>query len=532
MRVRILLAGTFCVALLLRAQHIGTRSLWFDEAFTWRLAGLPISELLSRAVLDHNPPLYYLVLHGWMALMGDSPAILRLPSVVCGALAVLAGAWLAADVARQRSPGSRAYAARAALLAALLLALNATQIRWGSEVRMYSLGTLLALLSTAVLLRALHAQRRAWLWAAHAACMAAMLYTHTYGVFSWLAHALYVAAQAARDTRASRLCRYLAPAAGAATVPARPPLAGMRLIHAILAGMAAMALYAPWLPVLLAQRARVQQDFWTRPVTASYVLAATTQVCLTSEFAMPTPADSMAGGCLLAMGLAALLWRGRSGEWAVAASAVVPLAGSLLLSAAGTHVLAPHYLIFAQAHMLVGLALVLARARLSLEFAAVVAIATAAMLLPYANAQQVLRIEEAPGAQGAARLIDQQRTSGEPVVVCTPLYYLPIVYHLSNREHVYVHRPSQGWPRYHGTAVLTEKDEMLPETLSRLASGQVWVVDMRGGGWGECRLHVPEAWQRLAEHRFREAYPMQGEVVVRIYAIPAASAAQAGGPPP
>ncbi|MCL6504528.1 MAG: glycosyltransferase family 39 protein [Pirellulales bacterium] len=517
------------MALLLRAQHIGTRSLWFDEAFTWRLAGLPISELLSRAVLDHNPPLYYLVLHGWMALTGDSPAMLRLPSVVGGALAVLTGAWLAADVARQRSPGSRAYAARAALLAALLLALNATQIRWGSEVRMYSLGTLLALLSTAVLLRALHAQRRAWLWPAYAACMAAMLYTHTYGVFSWLAHALYLAAQAARDACVSRL-RPLAPATGAATVPARPSLAGLRLIHAISAGMAAMALYAPWLPVLLAQRARVQQDFWTRPVTGSYVLATTTQVCLTSEFAVPRPADSRAGGCLLAMSLAALVWRGRSGEWAVAASAVVPLAASVLVSAAGTRVLAPHYLIFAQAHMLVGLALVLARARLSLDFAAVVAIATAAMLVQYLNAQQVLRIEAAPGARGAAWLIDQQRSPGEPVVVCTPLYYLPIVYHLSDREHVYVHRPSQGWPRYHGTAVLTETDEMLPETLSRLAPGRVWVVDMQGGGWGECRLRVPEAWKRLAEHRLREVYPMQGEVVVRVYAVPAGSAVQPGGP--
>jgi hypothetical protein len=518
------------MALLLRAQHIGTRSLWFDEAFTWRLAGLPIGELLSRAVLDHNPPLYYLVLHGWMALMGDSPAILRLPSVVCGALAVLAGAWLAADVARQRSPGSRAYAARAALLAALLLALNATQIRWGSEVRITASARCWrsSVPSFCCAPCMLHAARgcgppmpRAW----------RPCFTHTYGVFSWLAHALYLAAQAARDACVSRL-RPLAPATGAGTAPAPPPLAGLRLIDAILAGMAAMALYAPWLPVPLAQRARVQEDFWTRPVTASYVLATTTQVCLTSEFAVPTPADSMAGGCLLAMGLAALLWRGRSGEWAVATSAMAPLASSVLVSAAGTRVLAPHYLIFAQAHMLVGLALVLARARLSLEFAAVVAIATAATLVPYLNAQQVLPIEAAPGAQGAAWLIDQQRSPGEPVVVCTPLYYLPIVYHLSDREHVYVHRPSRGWPRYHGTAVLTEKDEMLPETLSRLASRHVWVVEMQGGGWGECRLHVPEAWKRLAEHRFREAYPMQGEVVVRIYAIPTASAAQAGGPPP
>lgn len=165
MGVRTYLAAIFCLALVLRGWYINTRSLWFDEAFSWRMARLPVRELVERTTRDHNPPLYYIVLHWWMRMLGESPWILRLPSVLCGALTVLAGAWLAAEVARYR--GSASSVVRAALLAALLLALNSAQIRWGGEARMYSLGTLLALACTALLVRALHAQRDARLWSAY-----------------------------------------------------------------------------------------------------------------------------------------------------------------------------------------------------------------------------------------------------------------------------------------------------------------------------------------------------------------------------
>lgn len=264
------------------------------------------------------------------------------------------------------------------------------------------------------------------------------------------------------------------------------------------------------------QGARAHDDFWTQPVTTSYVLATVNQICLTSEFAPTSRADDVAGGCLLAMGLAALLWRGRAGEWTLTASAVLPLAASVLVSVAGTPVLAPHYLIFAQSHLLVGMALVLARARGHVQFAAVTCVATAAMLVPHLNAQHLLRIDAAPGARGAAPLIDQGRARDEPLVVCIPLYYLPVVHHLNDRERVYRYRRPEDWPRYHGTAVLTDRDYITAEAL-RQFTGRVWVIDMERGGWGTCLLEVPPSWKQIDQHAFREPYPMQGEVVVRLY---------------
>ncbi len=526
MRIRIYLAAIVSLAIALRGWYIDTRSLWFDEAFSWRLATKPLGDLLACAVQDHNPPLYYILLHGWTALAGDSPGALRLPSVLLGALTVLAGAWLAAEVACRRGPASHAYAARAALLAALLLALNTSQIRWGGEARMYALGTLLALVSTAILLRAIHARQAGWLWVAYAACMAALLYTHTYGVFSWMAHAAYVLVLAAYDACAvrRRTCAYHP--AQADDPPPRPPLVAMRLIYAMLGGAAALALFSAWVPVLLMQRARVEEGFWTQPVTALHVLAIVNQICLTSEFAWGTFGADLLRACLLATGLAVLLRRGRAGEFALAASAVLPLAASVLVSKASTPILAPHYLLFAQSHLLVGIALVLARARGRMDFAAAACVAMAAMLVPHVNAQHALRIDAAPGARVAARLIDSRRGAAEPVVACTPLYYLPILYHLSSREHVYVHRYDQGWPRYYGTAVLSDKDYITTAELNQLAARRVWAVDMQGGSWGTRRLEVPPHWKQLEEHTFREPYPWQGALVVRLYEVAQRTQAQ------
>src|SRR4051794_38796584 len=57
-------------ALGLRGYGLGWRSLWFDEAFSWRLAEFPVSELVTRVRHDNHTPLYFLLLKGWCVLFG------------------------------------------------------------------------------------------------------------------------------------------------------------------------------------------------------------------------------------------------------------------------------------------------------------------------------------------------------------------------------------------------------------------------------------------------------------------------------
>ncbi len=117
-------------ALLLRAVNLASASLWIDEIYSLRDAeALSVNAFLR--------PLYYFFLRGWQAVVGSDVAWLRAPSAVFGAAAVALLYVLA------RRVGGRA----AATLAACSLALAASELARAQEIRMYALGTMLALAS-------------------------------------------------------------------------------------------------------------------------------------------------------------------------------------------------------------------------------------------------------------------------------------------------------------------------------------------------------------------------------------------------
>src|SRR5262245_5808329 len=73
-----------------RSYRLSDRSLWLDEAFTWRLIQFPWREMMSRIALDNSPPVYYLVLKFWAVCFGTTPLALRSLSVLFGAVTVAA----------------------------------------------------------------------------------------------------------------------------------------------------------------------------------------------------------------------------------------------------------------------------------------------------------------------------------------------------------------------------------------------------------------------------------------------------------
>src|SRR5262249_20733975 len=111
--------------------------LWRDEAFSWAMAsqGLHAVPLTAR---DFNPPLYYLLLAGWMQLFGPSESALRLLSVLffCATLWVV---WRTMTDLLDVPP-------RRAWLYISLVAINPLLSYYAVEARMYSL---LAFLSAA-----------------------------------------------------------------------------------------------------------------------------------------------------------------------------------------------------------------------------------------------------------------------------------------------------------------------------------------------------------------------------------------------
>jgi uncharacterized membrane protein len=69
----------------LRVFIIDNKGLWFDETFSIWLSNHSIVDMLQWIVkIDQHPPLYYLLLHYWIALKGDTPDSVRLLSALFG----------------------------------------------------------------------------------------------------------------------------------------------------------------------------------------------------------------------------------------------------------------------------------------------------------------------------------------------------------------------------------------------------------------------------------------------------------------
>src|SRR5581483_5816516 len=122
--------------LALRLVELGRESLWLDEAGRAAIAALPLAAIPSAVgVLELSPPLYHLLLHGWLRLAGDGDYALRLLSVLLGAAAIPATYHLARELAGRR----------AALVAALLAAVAPLYVGYAQEAAMYALFLLLGL---------------------------------------------------------------------------------------------------------------------------------------------------------------------------------------------------------------------------------------------------------------------------------------------------------------------------------------------------------------------------------------------------
>lgn len=156
----------------LRFYALDAKTIWLDEAFSIWLAHQPLVDLWAWLIkIDQHPPLYYSLLHFWLLLFGDGQGPVRALSALCSGLAIplFYGA--------SRTLVGR----RAALLAALLLAVSPFHVRYAQEARMYALLTLtaaLALFTLALVLFDERARRVQWPWWVLALAQSAVMLTH------------------------------------------------------------------------------------------------------------------------------------------------------------------------------------------------------------------------------------------------------------------------------------------------------------------------------------------------------------------
>lgn len=168
-------------------------ALWLDEALSVNIASLPIGDIPDALHRDGHPPLYYVLLHFWIRLFGDSDWTVRalsgLISVLTMPFVYVAGTRLA-----RRANSNVDHPGRVGALSVALFAIMPFAIRYASEARMYVLVMALTTVGYLLIDDALRdpterttdpaARRRVLMIVAMAAVTAAMLWTHYWTI--WL----------------------------------------------------------------------------------------------------------------------------------------------------------------------------------------------------------------------------------------------------------------------------------------------------------------------------------------------------------
>jgi mannosyltransferase len=182
--------GPFALALAVAGHGLTDSLLGRDELVTWDMVGRDPGRILATlGNVDAVHGAYYLLMHQWVALFGDSVVSLRLPSV----LAVAAAAAVLALL------GERLFGYRAGIVAGFLFAISPAVSRYGQEARSYALVMFAVVLATFLLLRALDRARSPWRWAAYVLALVFTGFLHLIALSVVLAHACLLAAHARHD---------------------------------------------------------------------------------------------------------------------------------------------------------------------------------------------------------------------------------------------------------------------------------------------------------------------------------------------
>lgn len=235
-RERVSLIAILLLALALRLINLGSRNLWYDEAFAVLYAERSLATMLygtvtqvEGAAADVHPLFFYSILHAWMRAVGQSPVAVRALSALVGVATVVMAYLLA----------QRLFNRRAGLATAAIVAIAPFHVYYSQEARMYALLGFAAIAMTYFFVRGWAGGHWGY-WVAFGISGAMTLYAHNLG-FTFIAGLdLWV------------LWTWLRPGA----------LRWRNLRPVLLSHLLIISLFAPWLAVMPSQFSKIQQAYW------------------------------------------------------------------------------------------------------------------------------------------------------------------------------------------------------------------------------------------------------------------------------
>lgn len=243
-----ILTGVCALAAIIISFLMGrNQSLWFDEQYSLLICSKPVRQMLALTAVDAHPPLYYLLLKTWMTLVGGNVAMLRLLNCI----------FLGATVGIMALLVRSLYGRRVAVACLPLLLCGGFILRYGYELRMYSLAMLLVVFGTYALLRATgsipahtqsstasdtteslsHHHIHGW-HAVYALTVALGMYTLYLTALVWITHVLWLFICSWKDSHESTVVSRLRKLSAFRWIP----------IYFV-----SIILYLPWIPSLFGQ---------------------------------------------------------------------------------------------------------------------------------------------------------------------------------------------------------------------------------------------------------------------------------------
>ena len=206
------------------------QSIWFDESYSSYITRFDYGQMLEFTAADVHPPLYYILLKTWAHFFGHTDFAMRAMSAIFGATAIVfVFLWL-----------KYKYGASAAILGSFMMSIAPIFVRYGQEMRMYTLVMAIVFAATYFLQLAVDNGKKVW-WVIYALLLVAGMYTHYFVAFAWVAHIVYLI-----------------------------KIYGKNIFqkHIILTYISAVVLYIPWLPSLISQTKTVENGFWISDASA------------------------------------------------------------------------------------------------------------------------------------------------------------------------------------------------------------------------------------------------------------------------
>jgi mannosyltransferase len=158
-----------------RCIALESRGIWYDDVFSIFLSRQPFPAIVTGTAADTMPPLYYFLLHTWMAI-GQSTWFLRSLNVLISVGSVALVYMLA----------TRLFSSTAGLWAAFLAAISPLQIYHAQELRSYALLAFFEIGYALCFIRLLQAANlsKKWDWIGFVIFGAGALYSHNMAVFT------------------------------------------------------------------------------------------------------------------------------------------------------------------------------------------------------------------------------------------------------------------------------------------------------------------------------------------------------------